>query len=143
MSKELDIKSFIMPAVLPEKYLKAGSSDRVVVMETISSGKVVKIKFARQKFFPPMPEWWVIAVHRVVVRHRSLSAWLVGMVLWQQLNMRKRQPLRVTRKVWANFGLSRVVIRRALRVLESGGLIAVQRFKHRTPIITIVTDRGR
>jgi hypothetical protein len=120
MDEQVDVASFLKPAVLPE-----------------GKTKVVKIGPVRGKFIPPVPEKWVIAANKIAVKRHSPAVLFVGLVLWQRLMMRKRQPLRVTRTVWSEFGLSRPVVRRSLKALEDGGLITVERFKHRSPAITI------
>jgi len=83
------------------------------------------------------PETWLIAAHSI-----SPSTVWVGLILWQQWRLnRGKQPLKLTGSTLRKFGVSRISARRALVALEKTGLITIQRFQHRSPLVTIVTDR--
>jgi DNA-binding transcriptional ArsR family regulator len=77
---------------------------------------------------------------KIAIERRSPVTIFVGLVLWQQLKMKKSQPLRVSQTVWGKFDLERRTVSRAVAALESAGLATVKRFKHRSPEITIATD---
>ena len=80
------------------------------------------------------PETWLIVAHSI-----SPSADWVGLILWQQWRLnRGKQPLKLTGHALRKFGVSKISARRALNALEKAGLITIQRFKHRSPLITIV-----
>jgi len=122
MDQKIDVASYLRPAVLPE-----------------IKNKVLAVGPIREKFVPPVPQRWIIAANKIATKRHSPAPLFVGLILWQRLRMRKRQPLRITKAVWSEFESSRVAVRRALKALEDGGLITVKRFKHRSPEITIVT----
>jgi DNA-binding transcriptional ArsR family regulator len=121
MDKNIDVASYLRPAVLPK-----------IKNEVVAIGPV------REKFVPPVPQRWIIAANKIATKRHSPAALFVGLILWQRLRIRKQQPLRITKAVWSEFELSRVAVRRALKALEDGGLITVKRFKHRSPEITIM-----
>jgi len=126
MSKEFNIEDYIQPVTTPlPDLIKRLRSERLGV------GKLTG------GFIPPMPAQWFFAACDISDAKRSTKAVRVGAILWQQLKMKKTQPLRISQTVWQKFRLERRAVLRALKALEDGGLITVQRFKHRSPEITI------
>jgi hypothetical protein len=74
---------------------------------------------------------------------KSYGVFPVGLLLWQQYRLtRGKQPLKLTRRMRERFGLKRYLMISGLNALEKAGLITVQRFKHRSPLITLVTGQG-
>jgi len=106
-------------------------------------GRQVRTGRLSGEFIPSMPFWWVIAAAKAGTQRRITGTCIVGQVLWRQQMMRKSQTLRVPGSVWRNIGLERRLVNRGLSALESAGLITVERFKHRSPAITIVTDKSK
>ena len=101
--------------------------------------KQLRVRRIHGEFFPAMPVGWVSKL--VVAERRTPTPLFVGLILWQQLRMKKSQPLHIYRTVWNRFGLKRRTVYRALAILEDTGLITLQRFKHRSPAITIITEK--
>jgi hypothetical protein len=117
-----EASKYIRPAVLPE---------------IPDSRKKARIYPLWPHRFMSGPETWLIAAHSI-----SPSASWVGLILWQQWRLnRRKQPLKLTGHARRKFGISRICTRRALIALERAGLITVERFRHRSPLITIVTAR--
>ena len=87
-------------------------------------------------------EWWVSAVSHAVKGETGRTALLAALILWQQHRMnRDNQPLKLTGRMRRKFNLNRYQVRRALTALEKAGLITMQRFKHRSPLITLMTGQ--
>ena len=96
MDQKIDVASYLRPAVLPE-----------------IKNKVLAVGPIREKFVPPVPQRWIIAANKIATKRHSPAPLFVGLILWQRLRMRKRQPLRITKAVWSEFESSRVAVRRA------------------------------
>src|SRR5215510_11691171 len=96
----------------------------------------------KDEFIPAIPLWWAIAAGKAGTRRRITGTSLVGQMLWQQQIMRKSPLVRVSSVVWRKIGLERRLVNRALAALEDAGLIIVERFKHRSPAVTIVTNKS-
>lgn len=119
MNKAVDVAKYIRPATLPE---------------IPDAKKRTRIYPRWSHRFMSGPETWLITAHSI-----SPSAGWVGLILWQQWRLnRGKQPLKLTGRTLRKFGVSKISARRALKALEKAGLITMQRFKHRSPLITIV-----
>jgi hypothetical protein len=119
----VDVSRFIRPVQLPE------------IPDSKKSARVYPLWSHR---FMSGPEIWLIAAHSI-----SLSTSWIGLILWQQWRLnRGKQPLKLTGHALRKFGVSKISARRALNALEKAGLITTQRFKHRSPLITIVAGKS-
>jgi hypothetical protein len=125
MSKTLDSSKYLRPATLPE------------IPDSTKRARIYPLWPHR---FISVPEWWVIVAPQV----SDKSPWpiVVGLILWQQYRLnRGKQPLKLTGPMRRKFGIKRDRVRRALTALEKAGLITMQRFKHRSPLITLMTGQ--
>jgi hypothetical protein len=120
----VDVSKYIRPAVLPE------------IRDSKKKARIYPLWSHR---FMSGPETWLITAYSI-----SPTAQWVGLILWQQWRLNKgRQPLKLTGRTLRKFGVSKFRARRALSSLETAGLITVQRFRYRSPLVTIVTrSRG-
>ena len=117
----------------------------IIGTPTLPSPKVQKqIRSSRltEQFIPRIPLWWAIAAAKAGRSRRLTGTTIVGQVLWQHQAMRKSATVRLSTVVWRKIGLDRRLVKRALSALEDAGLIKVQRFKHRSPAITILGDKA-
>ena len=80
----------------------------------------------------PVPIPWLIAAG--ALPGKSLT---VGIALWFKSGLSSSRTIKPTGTLWRQFGLSRQAVYRALRHLESEGLIVVERRRGRNPIVTI------
>jgi hypothetical protein len=89
--------------------------------------------------FLSAPEWWLAeAIKRV--GYRSV---VISLLLWRQLYyLHGQQPVMLTAKNLRRLGVNRQYARRVLFALERARLIKLERFLHRSPLITIITDRS-
>jgi hypothetical protein len=91
--------------------------------------------------FMCVPELWAIKVFRVARKSQSPGPVIVGLILWQKYRMQHgRQPFTLTNPMLHRFGLGRHFFSKWLAVLEKAGLVSAQRFKHRSPLITILAE---
>ena len=124
---KLVCRMYSWPASLPEK-----PNFRLVATRC-------RIKL-KGEFFGPIPAWWLIQALRAGIR-KSYGAVFIGLLLWRQYWLeRQKQPLKLTGAVLKKFGLKKRFARHALDSLEKAGLIYVQKFNYRSPLITIVTQ---
>jgi len=126
--KEFDARDYVRPVTLPLP------NDGLV-------SRQIRVGRLNNDFVPPVPLWWLCQAR--LAEQRSSIPIFVGLILWQQFKMKKTQPLRISGTVWRKLGLERRAVNRALRALENAGLITVKRFKHRSPAITIMTEKPR
>jgi hypothetical protein len=90
--------------------------------------------------FVSAPKKWLV----VAAKLSKKSPWtvMIGLALWQQHRLnRGEQPLSLTGHKLDSWGIKRFYTRRALVALEKGKLIKVERFKHRSPLITIIIQK--
>jgi hypothetical protein len=114
-----EASKYVRPAVLPE------------IPDSRKKARIYPLWAHR---FMSGPETWLIAAYSI-----SPTAQWVGLILWQQWRLnRGKQPLKLTGRMLCKFGVSKFKARRVLNALEKAGLITMQRFKHRSPLITIV-----
>ena len=89
--------------------------------------------------FLSAPEWWIVAA-RKRVGHGSV---LVGFLLWRQFYyLHGKQPVVLTGRNLRCLAIDRQHARRMLFALERAKLITLKRFVHRSPLVTIITDRS-
>jgi hypothetical protein len=123
-----DVSKYLRPATLP----KIPDSKKRAGIYPLWSHRFVSV-----------PEWWIpLAI--CAGNQKSYGVFPVGLLLWQQYRLNHgKQPLKLTRRMRERFGLKRRLMDSGLNALERAGLITVQRFRHRSPLITIVTrSRG-
>jgi len=98
-------------------------------------------RMKHDKRFMCMSESWAIRVFEIARRKQSPGPVIVGLILWQKFWMeRAKQPLKVTNPMLDRFGIKRPFFAKWLGPLEKAGLIQVERFKHRSPLITIMVS---
>ena len=91
----------------------------------------------RKKFVKgPIPLEWLECAAK-----QPGQALTVGVAIWYLAGLTKSNTVRLSNRVLAGFGVERDAKRRAIRALESGGLIAVSRGDGRSPVITIISRR--
>ena len=86
-----------------------------------------------RRFIPPIPAPWF-------QKAASLpgKALAVGLILRYEVAIGRKDSVRLTRQATAAWGVGRDARRRALQVLETAGLIDVQKRLRSTPVVTIV-----
>jgi hypothetical protein len=97
------------------------------------------------KFFGgvKIPEWWVERAAFAAKQCNSTGAVHIGLVIWQQSNMRHRlDGLKLPVGLLAKARFGRSYVRTALEVLEGEGLIRLKRYRHKSPDITLVTSQA-
>jgi hypothetical protein len=130
----IDTSRFIRPVILGE-ILNLEKKTRKVAFK-----KETKVYPLWQCRFISFPEDWLTS-HLIKWQIRP-TALVVAMILWQQYRLnRGRQPLKLTGHMRRKFSLRKSQVRRGLLALEKAGLITMQKFKHRSPLITIVTEQ--
>ena len=65
------------------------------------------------------------------------KALAVGVALWFQAGLVKRNEVKLSRKLLERFGVKRDAARRGLGLLEEKGLVSVQRHTGRCPLVQI------
>jgi len=110
-------------------------ADRPVVKVPERHGHRIKHKGR----FMCMQEPWAIQAFTLARELQTPGPVIVGLIIWQKFWMeRGRQPLKVTNSMLHRFGIKRPFFAKWLGPMEKARLIRVQRFKHRSPLITIV-----
>jgi hypothetical protein len=121
------VSKYLLPASLPD-------------LLTLRVRRIKRLTKFSGEFLGPVPAWWIIQAARSG-RRRSFGAVTVGLLLWQQYRFRRgEQPLKLTGQTLNKFGLKRRFVSHALDTLEKAGLIRMQKFNYRSPLITIVTE---
>jgi hypothetical protein len=124
---KVDVAKYSWPASLPEKQN----------LRLVRTSRRVKLQ---GEFFGPVPAWWLIRSLRAGIR-KSYGAVFMGALLWRQYWLEhQKQPLKLTGRVLEKFGLGRRFANHALDALAKAGLIRVQKFNYRSPLITLVTE---
>jgi hypothetical protein len=92
------------------------------------------------KFLGPIPEAWAVKASEAGGRYRSRSALLVGLILWREhrFNNGDDRPVKLTKARLRALRVGRYSARNALDALEKAGLVSVQRFRHRSPLVMIL-----
>jgi hypothetical protein len=94
------------------------------------------------KQFLCMPQAWAIRVFDLSREKQSPGPVIVGMILWQKYRMQRgRQPIILTSRMLERFHLGRHFFVKWLHLLEQAGFVSLKKFKHRSPLITILNDR--
>lgn len=84
----------------------------------------------------PIPLPWVARAARL----RGKYPLVVGLALWFMAGVLAKREIRVTRGLWARFGINRKSGYSALCTLEADGLIQVSRRRGRRPTVTILEE---
>jgi hypothetical protein len=120
----VDVSKFLRPVTLP--ILPSRKARKVLPKLT-------------GKFLGPVPEAWAVKASEAGGRYRSRSALLVGLILWREHRFNgDGLPVKLTKARLRALGVGRYSTRNALDALEKAGLITVERFTHRSPLITIL-----
>jgi hypothetical protein len=136
MMKSLESSKYLRPVTLAEIL----TAEKTVGSKIYESNKRSKVYPLWQRRFMSFPEDW-LTPFPIKGKIRS-AALLVSLILWQQYRLnRGKQPLKLTGTMRRKFVLNRAQVRRALIALEKCGLITMQKFKHRSPLITLVTEQ--
>jgi hypothetical protein len=81
----------------------------------------------------PIPLAWLVIAAKLPAR--SLH---VGLALWYSVGLSGSTSVSLSNILCSRFGLDRNAKYRALRSLECAGLVAVQRKRGRSPLVTIL-----
>jgi len=91
--------------------------------------------------FMCVPETWAIRAFEIAKQRQTAGPLITGLVLLATLSQEHaKQPFKLTNPMLRRFTIERRSVTRWLCMLESAGLISVQRFKHRSPLITIILE---
>ena len=127
----MDASKYIRPGTLEDALEYAKEIRRT--LGTTATQKKSRIYPLWSHRYMSGPETWLITAYSI----SPIAQW-VSLILWQQWRLnRGKQPLKLTGRALRKFGVSRFSAYRALNALEKAGLITLQRFKHRSPLITI------
>jgi hypothetical protein len=109
----------------------------------IPSAPVAKVHTEAERlrdahFFPRLPE-------RMFVRLAALNpvCFPVYLAIWRMYLTHKENPISVSTAVLSNWGIDRFKKYRALTVLESAGIIAVDRRPRKNPLVTLLEEKLR
>ena len=96
-------------------------------------------KKAKKDRFLSAPEWWIaVAIKRV-----GYGSVIIGALLWRQFYYSHgKQPLILTGQNLARLNVGQRHAHRMLCRLAKAKLVTLKRFNHRSPLITITTDRS-
>jgi DNA-binding transcriptional ArsR family regulator len=131
-----DVSRFLRPVTL-EEILASEKRVRTKIFAPKKKSKVYPLWQCRFMSFPE--EWLTFPLFK---GGNHGTALVVGLILWQQYRLNRcRQPLKLTGHMRRKFSLNRSQVRRALITLEKAGLVTVQRFRYRSPLITLVTGQ--
>ena len=97
-------------------------------------GQLRKDKHQKTDAFVRMPWWWI----QLAAKHTQSPTTLVLAELLYLAWKRRSATFPLPNGRLLKLGVSRDVKRRVLRKLERGGLIQVERFDRRTPVITLI-----
>jgi hypothetical protein len=123
----VDVSKFLKLVTLPEVQLEGIPKPRKTLPRLT------------EKFLPPVPEVWAVKAYKAGLRYGSYSALLVGLLLWREHRLNgDNRPLKLSKAKLRTLGVSKYSARRSLEALEKAGLITVQRFKHRSPLVTLI-----
>jgi hypothetical protein len=119
-----DVFKYLRPATLPE------------IPDSKKRARIYPLWSHR---FVSVPEWWIPLAIRAS-NQKSYGVFPVGLLLWQQYRLNHgKQPLKLTRRTRERFGIKRRLMDSGVNALERAGLITVQRFRHRSPLIIMTT----
>lgn len=75
---------------------------------------------------------WIVKASRL--RSKALA---VGLAIWFEAGRRNRSEVKLGQFALRRFGFERRAVYRALKALESAGLVSVERHRGRHPVVTI------
>jgi hypothetical protein len=96
-----------------------------------------RVRKSGGEFIMRIPVDWISAASALPGR-----AVVIGLALWFKAGVSKARQVKVTHSLLEKFGLNRYAGRRALKALESAGLVTVERGPGRSPIATIQEIEG-
>jgi hypothetical protein len=123
---------------------RAGSLDHVgecrVNLPSIPSISKSEIAFPPKRKYKkflrgPIPLIWLSMAAQL-----SGKALNLGIALWYLAGLTKSFTVKPTRATLTLFGMSRWSVSRNLRLLESAGLVTVERHNGKAPLVTIVEE---
>jgi hypothetical protein len=103
-----------------------------IPVETVKSD--VKPNRRRANSFAQVPLDWAAAAAKATKTPRAMVLVLLHHMAWQN----DGAPFPLSNALLAKHGVSREVKRRALAALEAAGLIVVERWHGRAPVVTVV-----
>jgi DNA-binding transcriptional ArsR family regulator len=104
--------------------------------------KTTRYRVKHDQRFICVPESWATRAFEVAKQRQTAGPLIIGLVLWQRYHMEHaKQPFKLTNNMLSRFGIERRSVTRWLGMLEKAGLISLQRFDHRSPLITIIWER--
>jgi hypothetical protein len=92
---------------------------------------------APEAFIPTFPKVLLVQLRRL-----GMAGWFY-LVLLRESRVRKENPLLVTTRCLTTYGFSRKDKTRALTVLETAGLIRVERRPRKNPLVTLLEEKLR
>ena len=92
------------------------------------------VKRKRVEPFVKVPLWWITAATKATNNHKALVCIELLYASWKAKSLTFPLPNARLQKR----GITRETKRRALRDLERGGLIIVERPSRKTPIVTLI-----
>ena len=99
-----------------------------------------KVRMKHDGLFMCVPEYWAVKAFSLARQQQSPGPVIIGLILWQKFRMEHgKQPLKITNPMLNRFDLKRPFFSKWLAPMETAGLITVQRFKNRSPLITVLT----
>lgn len=100
----------------------------------LAPGCQARTEAAQEPFLKgPIPLWWLAAAARLPGK-----ALAVGIAIWYRAGRAKSDTVGGSWRLWAELGVDRSAMYRALRQLEAAGLIVVERSNGKNPVITLV-----
>ncbi len=124
-------KEFRLDDFLPMKKLVQSSNNTKVKPQS-------DLKLDRQFIKGPIPVNWICSASKAPGRVLQ-----VALALWHLSCLTKSTKVKMQRKWREVFGFSEKAYSHALRILESKGLVNVERLSGQTPVVTIfIRDRS-
>ena len=106
----------------------------------IKQWRKTKYQVRHKSRFMCVPEPWAIKVFQMAIKRQTPGPLIAGLLLWQRYHLEEgKQPFRLTNPMLSRFCIERRSMTRWLGMLEKAELISLQRFRHRSPLITIIT----
>jgi DNA-binding transcriptional ArsR family regulator len=83
----------------------------------------------------PIPLKWILPASSLPGKSLQIS-----MALWFLKGVTRKNTVKLSGKLVRSFGVSRSTLYRGLAEMENAGLISIQRYKGRSPMVTILVN---
>jgi hypothetical protein len=113
--------------------LEQVNKDKKIVRFHPSKAKSVRIIRGERFLKGPIPLKWL--THASMLPGKSLQ---VGIALWYLKGLKKNSVVKLTNVTLSEFGVKKDAKRRALKSLEEAGLVSIERYTGKNPIVTIL-----